>query len=57
MIAGNGVFGGGEGIAIEKGRRNVVARNVVVGVRLNGIRLGIDDPPIGSTNTVVRRNS
>jgi parallel beta-helix repeat protein len=56
VIAGNRVVGGGEGIAIEKGRRNVVARNVVVGVRHDGIRLGIDDPPIGSTSTVVRRN-
>jgi parallel beta-helix repeat protein len=56
VIAGNRVVGGGEGIAIEKGRRNVVARNVVVGVRHDGIRLGIDNPPIGSTSTVVRRN-
>jgi parallel beta-helix repeat protein len=56
VIAGNRISGGGEGIAIEKGRRNVVARNVVVGVRHDGIRLGIDDPPIGSTSTVVRRN-
>ena len=56
VIAGNRISGGGEGIAIEKGRRNVVARNVVVGVRHDGIRLGIDNPPIGSTSTVVRRN-
>ena len=56
LIAGNRIPGGGEGIAIEKGRRNVVARNVVVGVRHDGIRLGIDNPPIGSTSTVVRRN-
>jgi large repetitive protein len=56
VIAGNRVFGGGEGIAIEKGRRNVVARNVIVGTRHSGIRLGIGEPPIGSTNTLVRGN-
>jgi parallel beta-helix repeat protein len=56
VIAGNRIDGSGEGIAIEKGRGNVVARNVVVGVRHDGIRLGIWDPPIGSTRTVVRRN-
>ena len=56
VIAGNRVSGGGEGIAIEKGRGNVVARNVVARTRHSGIRLGIGDPPIGSTRTVVRRN-
>jgi parallel beta-helix repeat protein len=56
VIAGNRVRGGGEGIAIEKGRGNVVARNVVVGVRHSGIRLGITNPSIGSTRTVVRGN-
>ncbi len=30
VIAGNRMSGGGEGIGIEKGRGNVVARNVVV---------------------------
>jgi parallel beta-helix repeat protein len=56
VIARNRVRGGGEGIAIEKGSGNVVALNLVVGVRHDGIRLGIWDPPIGSTRTVVRRN-
>ena len=56
VIAGNRIRGGGEGIGIEKGRGNVVARNVVFGVRHDGIRLGMWDPPIGSTRTVVRRN-
>ena len=56
VIAGNRVSGGGEGIAIEKGRGNVVARNVVVGVRHSGIRLGVENPSIGSTRTVVRGN-
>ena len=56
VIAGNQVSGGGEGIAIEKGRGNVVARNVVARTRRSGIRLGIGDPPIGSTDTLVRGN-
>jgi parallel beta-helix repeat protein len=55
-IAGNRVAGGGEGIAIEKGRGNVVVRNVVTRTRHSGIRLGIGDPPIGSTDTLVRGN-
>jgi parallel beta-helix repeat protein len=56
VIAGNRISGGGEGIAIEEGRGNVVARNVVARTRRSGVRLGIGDPPIGSTRTVVRRN-
>jgi parallel beta-helix repeat protein len=56
VIAGNRLFRDRDGIAIEKGRGNVVARNVVVGVRTAGIRLGIEEPPLGSTNTVVRGN-
>ena len=56
VIAGNRIHGGGEGIGLEKGRGNLVARNVVVGVRHDGIRLGMWDPPIGNTRTVVRRN-
>jgi parallel beta-helix repeat protein len=56
VIAGNRVQRSEEGIAVEKGRGNVVVRNVVVRTKNSGIRLGIDDPPIGSTGTVVRRN-
>ncbi|MBA3261990.1 MAG: right-handed parallel beta-helix repeat-containing protein [Thermoleophilaceae bacterium] len=56
VIAGNRISGGGEGIAIEKGRGNVVVRNVVARTRHSGIRLGIGDPPIGSTDTLVRGN-
>ena len=41
---------------MEKGRGNVVVRNVVFGVRHDGIRLGMWDPPLASTRTVVRRN-
>ena len=46
----------GRGSRIEKGRGNVVARNVVARTRHSGIRLGIGDPPIGSTDTLVRGN-
>ena len=56
VIAGNRMRGGGEGIGIEGGRGNVIARNVVYGVRHDGIRLGMWDPPIGGTRTVVRGN-
>ena len=56
VIAGNRVTRSEEGIAIEKGRGNVVVRNVIARTRNAGIRLGINEPPIGSTGTVVRRN-
>jgi hypothetical protein len=56
VIADNRIHGSDEGIGIEKGRGNVVARNVVVGVRNSGIRLGMWNPPLASTRTVVRRN-
>ena len=56
VIVGNRIDRSGEGIALEKGRGNVVARNVIVGVRHDGIRLGMWDPPVGNTRTVVRRN-
>jgi parallel beta-helix repeat protein len=41
-------------IAIEKGRGNLVAHNVVGGGRGAGIRLGFDQ--VGGANNVVRRN-
>jgi parallel beta-helix repeat protein len=56
VIAGNRISRGGEGIAIEKGRGNVVVRNVVAYTRHSGIRLGIGNPPTGSTETLVRGN-
>jgi parallel beta-helix repeat protein len=56
VIAGNRIHGSGEGIGLEKGRGNLVARNVIVGVRHDGIRLGMWNPPLGNTRTVVRRN-
>jgi parallel beta-helix repeat protein len=56
VIAGNRIDGSGEGIGIDKGRGNVIARNVIVGVRHDGIRLGMWEPPLGSTRTLVRRN-
>jgi parallel beta-helix repeat protein len=56
VIAGNRVNRSEEGIAIEKGRGNVVVRNVITRTKHSGIRLGFEEPPIGSTRTVVRRN-
>jgi parallel beta-helix repeat protein len=47
---------GGNGIAVENGRGNLVAHNLVVGARRAAIRLGIQPPPIGGANNVVRRN-
>jgi parallel beta-helix repeat protein len=56
VIVGNRIHRSGEGIGLEKTRGTVVARNVVVSVRHDGIRLGMWDPPLGNTRTVVRRN-
>jgi parallel beta-helix repeat protein len=56
VVAGNRLSGGWDGIAVEKGRRNVVVRNVVAHVRKSGIRLGVHNPDIGSTSTLVRGN-
>ena len=47
VIARNHLSRDGDGIAIEKGRGNLVARNVVVDAREDGIYLGLDAPPIG----------
>ena len=49
----------GHGIAIEKGRRNLVARNVVIEPRGRGISLGLDfadGTSIGGVGNIVRRN-
>jgi parallel beta-helix repeat protein len=44
------------GIAIENGVGNLIARNTIVHVRGVGIRLGLESPPIGGADNVVRRN-
>jgi parallel beta-helix repeat protein len=57
VIARNRASRAVEGIAIEKGRGNLVVRNVVVHARGKaGIRLGIGSPSIGGANNVVRGN-
>ena len=43
------------GISVEKGRGNLVADNVIVGLRV-GITLGIHEPFIGGARNVVRGN-
>jgi len=44
------------GFALEKGRGNMLARNVIVRARGDGIYLGLREPPIGGVNNVLRRN-
>jgi molybdate-binding protein len=56
VIARNRVSRGANGISVEKGRGNLIARNVVVHTRENGIYLALKNPPIGGTNNIVRRN-
>ena len=47
------IFGG---IAVEDGRHNVIARNVVVRTRSTGIYLGVREFPDGGARNVVRGN-
>jgi parallel beta-helix repeat protein len=56
VIARNRVSRALDSIAIENGRGNLVARNVVGEARGTGIRLGIQRPPIGGGHNVVRGN-
>ena len=56
VIARNRFSRDGDGIAIENARGNLVARNVILDARKSGIYLGLDDPPIGGGDNVVRRN-
>jgi parallel beta-helix repeat protein len=49
----------GEGIGIDEGSHNLVARNVVVDPRKTGIRIGVDfadGSSIGGVDNIVRRN-
>jgi parallel beta-helix repeat protein len=55
-IIGNRVSRAEESLTIEEGRGNLVARNVVIGARGNGIRLGLDRPAIGGVGNVLRGN-
>ena len=56
MIARNRLSRDGDGIAIENGSGNLVARNVILDARKHGIYLGLNEPPIGGVDNVVRRN-
>ncbi len=56
VIARNRVSRALDSIAIDKGSGNLIAGNVVVRARKAGIRLGLDRPPIGGDNNVVREN-
>jgi parallel beta-helix repeat protein len=56
VIAQNRISFGAAGIGVEKGRGNLLVRNVVVHTRRTGIYLGLNSPSIGGANNVVRRN-
>ena len=61
VIVRNRVSGGipgarTSGIAVELGRGNLIARNVVADVHGPGITLGLAHPSFGGTNNVVRHN-
>jgi parallel beta-helix repeat protein len=56
VIARNRFSRDRDGIAIENASGNLVARNVILDARTNGIYLGLNEPPIGGANNVVRRN-
>lgn len=56
VIARNSFSRDGDGIAIEHASGNLVARNVILDARKSGIYLGLNDPPIGGGDNVVRRN-
>jgi parallel beta-helix repeat protein len=56
VIARNRLSRDGDGIAIENARGNRVALNVILDARKNGIYLGLNEPPIGGGDNVIRRN-
>ena len=56
VIARNRLSRDGDGIAIENARGNLVALNVILDARKSGIYLGLNEPPIGGGDNVVRRN-
>jgi len=56
VIVANRVSRADEGLAVENGSGNLVARNVVIDARGYGIRLGIGNPSLGGGHNIVRRN-
>jgi parallel beta-helix repeat protein len=56
VIANNRFSRDRDGIAIENASGNRVARNVILDARKNGIYLGLNEPPIGGVDNVVRGN-
>jgi parallel beta-helix repeat protein len=56
VIARNRVSRGGDGIDVEFGQANLLARNRVVQVRHKGIWVGIRHGPAGGRHNLVRRN-
>ena len=56
VIARNRFSRDGDGIAIENASRNLVALNVILDARKSGIYLGLNEPPVGGADNVIRRN-
>ncbi len=56
VIARNRVLRGASGLAVENGRANVIARNIIRHTRRAGIYLGLNNPPVGGSHNIVRRN-
>jgi parallel beta-helix repeat protein len=56
VIAGNRITRAEDSIGMDQGSHNLLARNFVVDARGTGIGLGMDRPPLGGDNNVVRRN-
>jgi large repetitive protein len=56
VIARNRVLRGESGLAVERGRANVIARNIIRRTRRAGIYLGLNNPPLGGSHNIVRRN-
>jgi len=56
VIARNRIHKGGDGIAMEKGHGNLVARNDIFGPHKAGVYLAIDAPPIGGRDNLIRGN-
>jgi parallel beta-helix repeat protein len=56
VIAGNRSLRNEGGVMIERGRGNLVTRNVVVRARFNGIRVGFEGSGLRTADNVVRRN-
>jgi large repetitive protein len=56
VVARNHIVEGGDGVGIENSRGNLVADNDVLRVRKIGIYIGLNRPPLGGADNVLRGN-